>query len=99
MKNIYAIKDRVADELSGLSMYLLFVFRTDAQAARYFSDAINDQSSMLNKHPADYELRRLGQLDDNKIINVEDVLVITGDALVSIQQETGDNRPVKLETN
>lgn len=90
MKTIYAIRDRIAQELVGLSMYMLFVFRTDAQAVRYFADAINDKTSILNKHPADYELVALGILTDTaagEIIQTQEkhVVIITGDALIAAQ--------------
>lgn len=87
MKKIYAIRDRVADELVGMRMYCLMVFRTDEEAARYFADAINDTTSILNKHPADYELIELGQLDDQYISgDHSNRVVITGDTLLALQQ-------------
>lgn len=92
MKTIYAIRDRVANELVGMSMYMLFVFRTDQQAVRYFADAINDETSMLHKHPSDYELVGLGILDrindaDEYIrAGIPTQVIITGDALVAAQE-------------
>lgn len=86
MKSIYAIRDRIAQELIGRQMYMLMCFRTDQEAARYFADAINDKSSMLNKHPQDYELLKLGSIDDNGAILYHSIeLVITGDTLVALQ--------------
>lgn len=86
MKTIYAIRDRVADEFVGLSMYMLFVFRTDQQAVRYFADAINDPTSVLNKHPSDYELVSLGLVGDRLIKSSDkSVTIITGDALIAAQ--------------
>lgn len=87
--NVYAIRDRIAGALLGMQMYLLLCFRTDQQAARYFSDAINDNSSVLNKHPADYELIRCGSVtDDGNMIPIPPTLILTGDTLVAIQEDT-----------
>lgn len=89
MKQIYAIRDRLAKDLVGMQMYLLLVFRTDQQAARYFADAVNDKTSMLNKHPADYELVRVGSIDEQGNIVPSDPfmnIIITGDALVAVQE-------------
>lgn len=96
MKTIYAIRDRVANDLVGIHMYLLMIFRTDQQAARYFADAINDETSILNKHPADYELIKVGVINDTGTLGslegiafpIQPVVVITGDALVAIQKPT-----------
>lgn len=87
MKGIYAIRDRIANDLVGMRMYLLMVFRTPQEAARYFADAINDTTSILNKHPGDYELIHMGDLTDEGYIRSTDDhdTVITGDALVATQ--------------
>lgn len=93
MKQIYAIRDRIAKDLVGMQMYILLVFRTDQQAARYFADAVNDKTSMLNKHPGDYELVKLGYLEHDNLseplINAanEYTVIITGDAVVALQPE------------
>lgn len=90
MKTIYAIRDRIANDLVGRDMYMLMVFRTTQQAVRYFADAINDETSMLHKHPADYELVALGTLQDDQIIHSDTTqdIIITGDALVAAQEPT-----------
>lgn len=86
-KGIYAIRDRVAGELVGMRMYLLMIFRTPQEAARYFADAINDTSSILNKHPGDYELVTLGAISEGGEITPDAAkIVITGDALVATQE-------------
>lgn len=87
MKTIYAIRDRVANDLVGNQMYTLFVFRTDPQAVRYFADAILDASSVLAKHTGDYELLALGTLADDGTLRAQNTpkLIITGDALVAAQ--------------
>lgn len=88
MKYVYAIHDRIAKELVGLSIYMLFCFRTDQQAIRYFADATFDEKSILSKHPADYQLVCLGELhqsEDGEVLlsNGTHRIVITGDALVA----------------
>lgn len=92
MKKLYGVLDRVAQELTGRHMYLVMAFKTDPEAARYFSDAINDESSVLNKHPSDYALLYLGQILDTGEIRPETPsIVVTGDALIAAQDK------IKLE--
>lgn len=87
MKTIYAIRDTIANDLVGTQMYILFVFRTDQQAERYFADAILEPTSMLAKHPSDYELIKIGDLDDEGNIIKEHgpEVVTTGDTLIAAQ--------------
>lgn len=103
MRRIYAIRDRVANDLLTLQVYSLITCRTDQEAARYFADGIYDKSSLLNKHPADYELIHCGFVDDTGIITplANPNIIITGDALIAVQAEQleGDipnNAHVKL---
>lgn len=89
MRKIYAIRDRVAREIAGHRMYSLMTFRTNEEAARYFADAVNDTTSILNKHPHDYDLALCGEVDDDgKITPVEGtpVILVTGDTLLAVQQ-------------
>lgn len=80
MKRIYAIRDRVANDLAGY--FPLVVFRTDAQAIRYFGDSALQEKSALGAHLSDYELILVGELADNGTIRaIEPTIVITGDAL------------------
>lgn len=94
MRTIYAIRDRVANDLAGHAMYTLFVFRTDAQAVRYFSDAVFDSKSVLAAHPGDYELIACGYIDDIGQITLHSLdkprIVLTGDALIAA---TTDHQP------
>lgn len=90
MKTIYAIRDRIADDIVGLQMYSLFTFKTDQQAVRYFADTLFDEKSILAKHPQDYELIACGVLhDDGKITTNIDYwpkIITTGEALLAMQQ-------------
>lgn len=87
MKTIYAIRDRLSNDLVGQGMYILFVFRTDTQAVRYFADAVLDEKSMLHKHAADFELIVLGQVaDDGELLaGNQPNIIITGDTLLAAQ--------------
>lgn len=87
MKTVYAIRDRLANDLVGAQMYTLFVFRTNQQAVRYFADAILDEKSQLAKHPGDYELIAVGEIDDNGelLAAKEPLVIITGDTLIAAQ--------------
>jgi hypothetical protein len=90
MKYLYCIHDRVAQEIVGMRMYAIMVFRTDKEAARYFADAINDETSVLHKHPGDYQLLHLGSVHEQtaEITPQPPTVIITGDALVATQQPT-----------
>lgn len=85
--NIYAIRDRIANDLLAMQMYRLFCFKTDQQAARYFSDGILDEKSVLNKHPNDYELIKCGHVADDGRIEGWQIpeIIITGSALLATQ--------------
>lgn len=87
MKKIYAIRDRIAQDLAG--HYPLVVFRTDGQAVRYFADSMAVENGAINKHPQDYELIVCGEINDDGQIHAYAVtgIIITGDALISAQTE------------
>lgn len=79
---IYAVRDRIANDLAGT--FPLVVFRTDAQAVRYFGDSLATERSALAAHPDDYELVKLGTLaDDGAIEPITPQIIITGAALVA----------------
>lgn len=87
-RNVYVIWDRVSADLVGINMYALMCFRTHQEAVRYFADAINDPSSILNKHPGDYELRAIGFVTpDGNIHQQPSETIITGDVLLAAQQQ------------
>jgi len=41
-----------------------FMSQSDAAAARSFSDGINGEGTLMNKHPEDVVLMRVGDVDD-----------------------------------
>lgn len=97
MRMIYAIRDRVANDLAGY--FPLVVMRTDQQAIRYFADscAMNEQNhrSAIAAHPADYELIACGTIEENGEITAQRTRVIlTGDALLAMQTQ---HTPLKVE--
>lgn len=86
MKYVYAIRDRVADALAGNEQFALFIFRTDQQAIRYFADSVATEKTILNQHPTDFELIKLGELNDNGRLTVNGthpVIILTGEALMA----------------
>lgn len=86
MRTIYAIRDRVANDLVGY--YPLVTFRTDQQAIRYFADSIAMEKSALGAHPNDYELLALGTIqDDGQITDQPPQVIITGTALMAMMTE------------
>lgn len=95
MKTVYAIRDRIANDLVG--NFPLATFRTDAQAVRYLADSIGQERSALGAHPNDYELIKVGSLTDDGLLfafpNPE--VVITGTALVAMMAPDGKPELVK----
>lgn len=86
-RNVYAIRDRVAQDIVTMQMYSLLTFKTDQQAIRYFADSLLDPKSFLAQHPSDYDLVLCGRVEDDgalKQMSTPEV-IITGDALVSAQ--------------
>lgn len=87
MKTVYAIRDRIANDLVGY--YPLVVFRTDQQAIRYFADSIVQEKSALGAHPNDYELINIADIDDTGNITSDHgpSIVITGTAIMTMMTE------------
>lgn len=42
-----------------------FMYQNKGEAIRAFADTVNNEKSMMNKHPEDYTLFELGTWDDN----------------------------------
>lgn len=57
---VYSIFDKKA-ETYGPPFFML----KEQMAVRAFSDISNDMSTMLSKHPEDYELYEIGEYNDN----------------------------------
>lgn len=89
MKRIYAIRDRVANDLAG--QFPLVCMLTDAQAVRYFGDSMQVERSAIAAHPEDYELIYVGFLkEDGTIISTPPAIVVTGAALIAAQEPKED---------
>lgn len=83
---IYAVIDTKAEAIIGF----LMICKHEAQAIRNFCDVADDPKGMINRHPDDYDLYRLGWLTtDNQLIG-EHQLILTGATYNSTrkQQET-----------
>lgn len=89
-RNIYAIVDLIAQDILGglhLAMH-------DAVAVRLFSDVAQMQGSLIEKHPEDFSLVRLGHIvSDNGDIRLfdEPETVLTGKAWAAAREAA--NRP------
>lgn len=72
---IYAIFDTVAGQIiGGLAFH-----KHEAAAIRFFSDVAVLENSQVGKHPADFELIRLGYIgQDNKTIVPDYSMVLSG---------------------
>lgn len=95
MRTIYAIRDRVANDLVG--QFPLVVFRTDAQAVRFFGDSMAVERSAIHAHPSDYELIKIGELDDDGQLGGtgQPQIIITGDALIAATTPNTEPQLVK----
>lgn len=79
---LYAVYDTVADMIIGG----LQVFRHDAAAVRFFNDVASIENSMVGKHPADFQLLRLGWMDDSGGIDAERDVLMEGAQWAAINQ-------------
>lgn len=84
-RNIYALRDTVADEFTPG----LLTFTNDAAAARMFTDALQDKQSALGNHPGDYQLLEIGQLETTTGVLTPQAprLVLTGEQWLLAQQQ------------
>jgi len=83
-KGIYAVRDIVSTSI--VSQLILEL--TDAPAIRAFHDALAESNSPMGKHPADYVLLDLGELDmdTGTIIGVTPLIIATGAAWLESQK-------------
>lgn len=57
--NLYAIKDQALGAFTNL-----MVFPSDGVAIRSFTNEVNRRDSEIAAHPQDYDLYRIGYMDD-----------------------------------
>lgn len=63
MLKMYAIKDNVSRTTGNP-----IVFPTDRDALDSFSQLANDEQTVINKHPKDFELWSLGEYDEREML-------------------------------
>lgn len=66
--------DNVAKDVVGPVLY----FHHNAPAIRFFTDAVQDPTTPLNKHPEDYYLRQIALLQDDLSITIDNQIIVTG---------------------
>jgi len=73
---LYVIRDRVANMKMGNPI----IVENDRVAARLFMDIVADKDSVLSKHPTDYEIVRVADVDRNGLIleKYEPILIADG---------------------
>lgn len=59
ISKVFAVRDTKAE-----NYFAPWFFIQPGQALRQFSDLVNDDSTMLARHPADYSLYEVGEWDD-----------------------------------
>lgn len=84
-RGIYAVLDLAADDLVG-QMQALTVHKHEAAAVRFFTDIAATQGSIVNKHPEDFVLKRLGFLDENNDLVPNEAIILSGTAWAATQQ-------------
>lgn len=64
-----------------------FFMQNDAMAIRSFSDLVNDNQTMVNRHPEDFILHGVGQFDDEKGVleGMTPWVVATASSLVKLE--------------
>lgn len=82
MNNIYAIYDIVAQEM----LAQVQLMKHDAVAIRFYQDVAQSKGSIVNQHPADFDLIRLGDIDEQGLINPHREIVMTGAAWLAMQE-------------
>jgi hypothetical protein len=82
---LYQIRDITADMVVGPIMAMYH----PAQAVRQFTDLVKDPTTLIGKHPEDYELIELGRQDENTgtldAFNTP-VRILDGATLLAVQQ-------------
>lgn len=83
---IYAIFDTKAQAIIGG----LHIHKHEAAAIRFFGDVAAAEQTMINKHPQDYDLIRLGWISEHNVIvaEAEQTTIITGATMKEVQQQT-----------
>lgn len=91
MTRIYAIYDTAA----AMTIGGLHLFRHDAAAIRLFTDIAEMKDSTLGKHPEDFDLRCLGELNED---SCEISPAFTAEIILTGKQWAAVHRPEPAET-
>lgn len=84
----------VLDTKAAMALGGLLQFRHDAAAVRVFQEIYKDPQSAVSKHPADFQLMRVGEFDDESLFvaATEPAVIITGEQLrMATAQEGGSD--------
>jgi len=90
---IYAVLDLIAGQIIGG----LWLHRHEAAAIRMFSDVAGDPQSFIAKHPADFNLVRLGYLSEDHELVPEFTTVLTGATWLAAAGAAAAPQHAKLE--
>lgn len=83
-RGLYAVLDLVALAIvGGITLH-----RHEAAATRWFTDGLNTPDTMLNQHPEDYNLIRLGFLTDKHELVPNSSVIATGTQWLNQQKTT-----------
>lgn len=76
---------------SKAEMYMRpFLFQSNAEAVRSFSDLCNDTDTLCGKHPEDFTLFHLGEFNDQDgSITTSGVLATLGNGVEYVQPKIG----------
>lgn len=84
LTGIYAILDLLSESYAGT---VLHIFKHEAAAVRFYNDVAGTPDTMINKHPEDFDLYRLGYIDENNLLVAEHQLIFTGKQWQLLQQQ------------
>jgi len=72
------------------------VYRTPNEAIRMFSDAVNQEGSLLHSHPEDFSLYYVGDCEglDGTVNGIEPTCIARGIDVLKTPQEWGDLKKV-----
>lgn len=81
-KGLYVIIDRKAEEMLG---NVIHVTRAEAPAVRSFDDAARMPNSIIGQHPEDFDLVRLGFLEEDNTLTVDTEVILKGSTWAAAQ--------------
>lgn len=91
---IYAVYDLVAQTIIGG----LRLEKHDSPAIRWFVDAASQETTLIHQHPADFQLVRLGWVDDTDtqktIIIADHAVILDGSTWLASRPGHSDDPPL-----